>query len=93
MTTDPLALIEAHVAAIESLALADEGPLPAPPDLDGLTLDGTDAIRAQELLGRLDAAGARLAGMQTRVRGEIEGMRRPRGDARRPAPRTLDTSA
>ena len=93
MTRDPLSLIRRHVDALDARSLSDEGELPEPPDLSGLSLDADDLARARALLRDLAAAEARLAGMRIRVRGEIEGLRRPRRDTPAPAPRVLDTSA
>ncbi len=93
MSSDPLTLIEAHLAAIEAVTMADEDDLPEPPDLTALALDRDDLERARALLAAVDAAGDRIAGMQVRLRGEIQGLRRPRRETLRPAPRVLDTSA
>lgn len=92
MTPDPLALIRDHVDALAARALSDETELPDPPDLSGLTLDSGDLGRARALLEEIVAVEERLAGMRVRVRGEIEGLRRPRRETPAPAPRLLDTS-
>jgi hypothetical protein len=93
MSDDPLALIEAHLAVVEALTMTDEGELPAPPDLSAFVLEQGDLERARVLLAGLEAAGDRIAGMTVRIRGEIQGLRRPRRETLRPAPRVLDTSA
>jgi hypothetical protein len=93
MTNDPVTLIEEHLRAVETAAMSEDGRLPEPPDLSALVLDASDLERARALLAGLVSARERLTGMQVRVRGEIEGTRRPRREASRPAPRTVDTSA
>jgi hypothetical protein len=93
VSADALSLIQEHVDALAALALSDERELPDPPELSGLSIDARDLDRARALLRDLAAAEERLSGMRVRVRGEIEGLRRPRHDQPAPAPRLLDTSA
>ena len=93
MSADALSLISKHVEALAALTLSDEHELPDPPELSGLSLDAGDLERARALLRDLEAAEARLSGMRVRIRGEIEGLRRPRPETAAPAPRVLDTSA
>jgi hypothetical protein len=95
MTADALSLIRRHLDALATLTLSDdhEQPVPDPPELAGLSLEADDLDRARVLLRDLATAEERLAGMRVRVRGEIEGLRRPRREAPAPAPRVLDTSA
>ena len=92
MSTDALSLIRDYVDRVAAFGLSDDGDLPEPPELDGLSLEPGDVERARVLLGELSAAEERLAGMRVRVRGELEGMRRSRPDAAPPAPRVVDTS-
>lgn len=91
--SDPLALIEAHVAALEAAALEEGTDLPSAPELAELTLGPDQLDAARELLARLDEATARLTGLRRRVRGEIEGSRRPRVETARRAPRVVDVVA
>lgn len=93
MSDHALTLIQRHVDALDAMALSEDAILPEPPDLTGMSIDVDDLDRARELLRIIAAAEQRLSGMRVRLRGEIEGLRRPHRDALAPAPRVLDTSA
>lgn len=72
--------LEAHLAALESDPYDEAGALtpPSPPGPGAGALTPDDQARASELLARLDQAMERTAGLQTRVMGELTGLRRPR---------------
>lgn len=93
MSADPLALIEAHVEAVEAMGMTEDAVAPPAVDLSAMTLEPGDVDRARALLARLEAAEARIQGMQTRLLGEIEGIKRPRRAMTRRAPRLVDTTA
>ena len=90
---DPLALIEAHVVAVESATFDADQPVPPPVDLAGLELRPEQLDRARDLLARLEQAGERVRGMQHRLRGELAGMPRTGRESALRAPRFLDVSA
>lgn len=91
--SDPIALIEAHLAAVEAAVLDEDAPMPAPPELAGLEIGPERLDEAIALLERVNDATDRLIGLRRRVRGEIEDVRRPRSGAGRRAPRTVDVTA
>lgn len=93
MSADPLALIEAHIEAVEAMGMNEDAVAPPPVDLSALTLKPGDVDRARALLARLEAVEAKVQGMQTRLLGEIEGIKRPRRATTRRAPRLVDTTA
>lgn len=92
-------LVEHHeqLAAALSNDLDSHDAFPTGPDIAGLTSAGVeltdaDRDRARQVLADLTSLQDRVAGLQTRIAGEIAGMRRTNVTAAKPAPRALDTS-
>lgn len=76
-------------------ALADldrDDAFPAGPEVSGLELSADDHDRARQVLTDLTALQERVAGLQTRIAGELAGMKRARMSPSKPAPRAVDTS-
>ena len=80
------------VASILANGLDEDTEFPDAPVLDVTELTQTDLPAATLALEDLARLQERIAGMQTRLAGEIAGMRRTRLDPAKPAPRSLDTS-
>jgi len=86
-----------QLAAALTHDLDSDGALPPGPDIAdligaGIELTEADHDAARQLLADIASLQDRVAGLQTRIAGEIAGMRRPSVVPAKPAPRALDTS-
>lgn len=81
-----------QIAAALARGLDDDNAFPADLDMTGVELGAGDYDQAQQLLTDLKALQSRVAGMQTRVAGELSDMRRRRPSISKPPPRAFDTS-